>query len=133
MIKPLQSVNGWHKALEESLRVIQIWCKSRQRGLPLDGTQLRPGKTRIHTCISAHWWLIAWSEHFLLWRDGDIQFVCLFGFLTSSSTTKLYRRRVPRLMSDNFTCCDTWDRAGRPWPLTQPVTEAFDPCTEPSI
>ena len=24
--------------------------------------------------------------------------------------------------SDNFTCCHTWDRAGRPWPLSQLVT-----------
>ena len=24
--------------------------------------------------------------------------------------------------SDNFTCCHTWDRAGRPWLLSQPVT-----------
>ena len=30
-------------------------------------------------------------------------FVCSFGFLTSSSTTRLYRGRVPRLTSDNFT------------------------------
>ena len=32
-------------------------------------------------------------------------FVCLFGFLTSSSTTRLYRGRAPG--SDNFTCCHT--------------------------
>ena len=37
-------------------------------------------------------------------------FVCLFAFLTSSSTTRLYRGRVPRLTSDNFTCCHTRDR-----------------------
>ena len=35
----------------------------------------------------------------------------LFGFLTSSSTTRLYRGRVPRLTSHNFTCCHTRDRA----------------------
>ena len=29
--------------------------------------------------------------------------VCLFGFLTSSSATRPYRGRVPRLTSDNFT------------------------------
>ena len=29
-------------------------------------------------------------------------FVCLIGFWTSSSTTRLYRRQVPRLTSDNF-------------------------------
>ena len=31
----------------------------------------------------------------------------LFDFLMSLSTTRLYRRRVPRLTSDNFTCCHT--------------------------
>ena len=36
----------------------------------------------------------------------------MFNFLTSSSTTGLYRGRVPRLTSDNFTCCHTADRAG---------------------
>ena len=41
-------------------------------------------------------------------------FVWLVGFLASSSTTSLYRGRVPRLASDNFTCCHTRDRAGRP-------------------
>ena len=30
--------------------------------------------------------------------------VCLFGFLTSSSTTRLYRGWVPRLTPDNYTC-----------------------------
>ena len=30
-------------------------------------------------------------------------FVCLFGFLTSSSATRLYRGWVSRLTSDNFT------------------------------
>ena len=39
-------------------------------------------------------------------------FVWLVGFLTSSSTTRLYRGRVSRLKSDNFTCCHTRDRAG---------------------
>ena len=43
-----------------------------------------------------------------------IRFVCLVGFLTSSSASRLYRGRVPRLTSDNFTCCHTRDRAGRP-------------------
>ena len=41
-------------------------------------------------------------------------FVCLVGFLTSSSTSRLYRKRVPRLTSGNFTYCHTRDRAGRP-------------------
>ena len=40
-------------------------------------------------------WLVAW-------------------FLTSSSTTRLYRGRIPRLTSGNFTCCHTRDREGRP-------------------
>ena len=39
----------------------------------------------------------------------------------SSSVTRLYRKRVPRLTSDNFTCCHTRDREGRPWLLSQPV------------
>ena len=34
----------------------------------------------------------------------------LFGWLVPS-TTRLYRGRVPRLTSDNFTCCHTRDRA----------------------
>ena len=38
-------------------------------------------------------------------------FVRLFGFLMSSSETKLYRRQVRRLTSDNFTCCHTRNRA----------------------
>ena len=41
-------------------------------------------------------------------------FVWLVGFLTSSLTTRLYRGQVPRLTSDNFTCCHTRDRVGRP-------------------
>ena len=32
-------------------------------------------------------------------------FVWLVGFLTSSSATRLYRKWVPRLTSDNFMCC----------------------------
>ena len=39
---------------------------------------------------------------------------CLVGFLTSSSATSVYHGRVPRLTSDNFSCCHTRDRAGRP-------------------
>ena len=49
-------------------------------------------------------------------------FVCLVVFLTSSSTTRLYRVRVPRLTSVHFTCCHTRGRAVRPWLLSQPVT-----------
>ena len=41
-------------------------------------------------------------------------FVWLVGFLTSSSATRLYRGRAPRLKPDNCTCCYTRDRAGRP-------------------
>ena len=44
-------------------------------------------------------------------RKGDF-FVCLFCFLTSSSTTRLCRGRVPRLTSDNFTCCHTETERG---------------------
>ena len=36
-------------------------------------------------------------------------FVWLVGFLTSSSTIRLYRGRVPRLASDIFTCYHTRD------------------------
>ena len=48
-------------------------------------------------------------------RAGEIglrkknEFICLFGFLTSSSTTGLYRGQVPRLTSDNVTYCHTRD------------------------
>ena len=31
--------------------------------------------------------------------------VTLFGLLTSSSGTRLYRGQVPRLTDDNFVCC----------------------------
>ena len=48
---------------------------------------------------------VVWHEDWFGW---------LVGFLTSSSTTRLYRGRVPRLMSNNCTCCYTRDRAGRP-------------------
>ena len=34
-------------------------------------------------------------------------FVCLVGFFTSSSTTRLYSGLVPRLRSDNFTCWES--------------------------
>ena len=43
-------------------------------------------------------------------------------FLDVSSRTRQSRRRVPRLMSDNFTCFHTRERAGRPNHLSQPVT-----------
>ena len=40
-------------------------------------------------------------------------FACLVGFLTSSSATRLSRERLPKLMSDNFTCyypqIERWD------------------------
>ena len=52
--------------------------------------------------------------HFLEAGFTFRKFVCLFRFLTSSSITRLYRVRVPRLTSDNFTCCHTRDRVGRP-------------------
>ena len=46
-------------------------------------------------------------------------FVCLVSFWPSSSTTRLYLGQVSRLASDNFTCCHTRDRAGRPRLLSQ--------------
>ena len=54
-----------------------------------------------------------------------------FGFLTSPSTARLYRGRVPRLMSDSFTCCHTRDRVGRPWLLSQPVIIIILTATQP--
>ena len=47
--------------------------------------------------------LSAFFSFFLasLWPNVAL-FVWLVGFLTSSSTTRLYRGRVPRLTSDNF-------------------------------
>ena len=41
-------------------------------------------------------------------------FVCWFGFLTPSSATRLSRGCIPKLTSENFTCCHTVrDRAGK--------------------
>ena len=40
-------------------------------------------------------------------RQRDRETDCLFGFITSSSTTRLSRGRAPRLTSDNFTCYHT--------------------------
>ena len=40
--------------------------------------------------------------------------ICVVSILfRTSSATRLCRGRVPRLVSDNFTCCPTRDRAGR--------------------
>ena len=61
-----------------------------------------------------------WTKLPELFQSTDLRyvtlmlFVCLVGFSTSSSTTRLYRGRAPRLTSANFTCCHTRDRAGRP-------------------
>ena len=52
---------------------------------------------------------------------GGGRLVSLVGFLTFSSTTRLYRGRVPRLTSGSFTCCHTRDRAGRPRFLSQQI------------
>ena len=51
-----------------------------------------------------------------------LYFVGLFGFVTSSSTTRLYYGWAPRLTFESFKCCHTQDRVGRPWRLSQPVT-----------
>ena len=53
---------------------------------------------------------------------GICLFVCLIGFLTSSSPTRFIADGPQDRASDNFMCCHTWDRAGRPWLLSQPVT-----------
>ena len=39
-------------------------------------------------------------------------FVWLVGFITSSSTAKLYRELAPRLTSDNYKCCHTTRQSG---------------------
>ena len=41
-------------------------------------------------------------------------FVCFIDFSTSSSATRVYRGRAPRMTSDNVKCCHTRDRAGTP-------------------
>ena len=46
-------------------------------------------------------------------RGKEGLFVCLVGFLTPSSKTRLYRGLVPGLTTDNFTCCHTRDRGKR--------------------
>ena len=50
----------------------------------------------------------------------QLGFVCSFDFLKSSS--RGYHGRPQDRASDNFMCCHTWDRAGRPWLLSQLVT-----------
>ena len=40
--------------------------------------------------------------------------LCLFGFLTSSSSTMLYRGPTLRLTSETFTCCHTETECGDP-------------------
>ena len=66
----------------------------------------------------------SWAQFFTIWgrKQMEALFVCMFGFVRSLPPTRLYHRRVSRLTSDNFTCCHTRDRAGRPWLLSQLVT-----------
>ena len=52
-------------------------------------------------------------------------FVYLFIFFTYLSTTRLYRGQIPRLTSDNFSCCHTRDRAERPWLVSQPFPSTW--------
>ena len=56
--------------------------------------------------------LVQWIKKILLSTFLIDLFVCLFDFLTSSSTFKLYHGRVTSLTSDNFTraCCHTRKR-----------------------
>ena len=50
-------------------------------------------------------------------------FVCLFVCLKRPCQPLGYiMDRLQDRASDNFTCWHTWDRAGRPWLLSQPVT-----------
>ena len=51
--------------------------------------------------------------NYLITRPYFPSKICLFGFLRSSSTTRLYGRQVPRLRSDNFMCCHTRHRDRR--------------------
>ena len=75
-------------------------------------------------------WLISSALNTLSFQTpgGDVKFVNVgeifqlqnnkllvkefFEFLASPSTARLYRGRVPRLMSDSFTRCHTRDRVG---------------------
>ena len=99
---------------------------------------------RFHNCKKVH---LCWNMHTGLPDLNHMQngrhpksarcamcFVCLsrfgtslvgwlVGFLTSSSQQLGYIVDGPQdRASDNFTCCNTRDRAGRPWLLSQPVT-----------
>ena len=47
------------------------------------------------------------ANEMYLSRCTQICFVCLVGFLTSSSVTRRSSGRVPILTSDNFTCCQS--------------------------
>ena len=47
-------------------------------------------------------------------NEYEKEFVRFFGFLPSSSTTRLYHGRAPRLTSDNFKGSKTRVRSGRP-------------------
>ena len=89
--------------------------------------------TNGHWCLSKHSGQCVRfaSQLFSIYTNKDHKYckrqerrieAWIVGFLTSSSTTWLYRGRIPRLTSDNFTCCHTRDRAGRPWLLSQMVT-----------
>ena len=59
--------------------------------------------------------------------------VCLFAFLTSSSTTKLYSGWIPSLTSDNFMCCHTRDRAERPVSLSRSHYTDTDPTSKERV
>ena len=61
--------------------------------------------------------IVAWASHPMALGFG----FCLFGFLTSSSTTSLFRGRAPRQSVWQFYVLPQWDGAGRPWLLSQPV------------
>ena len=87
----------------------------------------------LENFTSIFWICIAfWGRPFLsiisaasysnLLTGFGIIFAWLVGFFTSWSATRLFRERVPRLTSDNFTCCHTRDKAWRPWLRSQPVT-----------
>ena len=62
------------------------------------------GALKIEQAGESRWKIVGEQkrERDLVWLVG-----WFVGFLTSSSTTRLYRGRVPRLPSVNFTCCHT--------------------------
>ena len=94
----------------------------------------RTVRTEVLDCFT---WHNTRKDHYLIgnvqnlgWGDGIVVIyaLCLPSLFFGSWRRVVrqlgynYRGWVPRLRSDNCTCCHTPDRAGRPWLLSQPVT-----------